>query len=85
MDKETLINKIAERILKSATDDSKVYMGAVREVIEQSIQGYSIVPDEPTDKMVIAGEISAGISAILWESKDFKRMYKAMIKAAKES
>lgn len=43
MDKEILINKIAERSWKSATDDPKIYMAAVKEVIEQTLEGYTIV------------------------------------------
>ena len=34
-------------------------------------EGYAIVPEEPTDKMALHGEISAGVYGLLWESEGF--------------
>ena len=43
VNKEILINTIADRSWKSATDDPKIYMGTVKEVIKQTLEGYTIV------------------------------------------
>jgi len=85
MDKETLIKGALDLpIVNPVVPDNAIY---VKEYLEQSLQGYAIVPEEPSSKMLEAGYNAmlpnAHVDYFTW--MDSNTVYKAMLQASKES
>jgi len=85
MDKERLLNRLKLELEGEPSDDAEAGYDAgilcAISTIEQSLSGYMIVPEEPTEGMIEGfwGEITHGEPEIVAA----KEAYKAMLKAAK--
>ena len=82
MNKEELIKAVNEGAMFTEEGDRVLYEQQVIDLIEQSLSGHVIVPEEPTGCM-----LSDGLNSFsLWDKSPFEAMseaYKAMLSAAK--
>ena len=76
MSKQDLINRIGQVSTGQSARDA---IFEVIDIINMRLDGKVIVPEEPTHKMLVAG------NADLCSCNDFDDIYKAILSAAKDS